>query len=76
MQTTLKVIQVGNSLGIILNEDALQVLGVKEGDELILTSEGGGFRVTPADPTIRAQLESARGIIRKRHDALAELAKK
>jgi len=72
----LKVVQVGEGLGLILPEEVLSVLGVKEGDELILTPEAGTLGVTPSDPKVRAQLEAAREIMHRRHNALDELSKR
>ncbi len=71
----LKVIAVGKDLAVILNEEARAALGVKEGDELILTPSPGGFRVTPADAKVKVQLETAREIMGRRKGALGDLAK-
>ena len=76
MIISLKVTQIGDSLGVMPPEEAVSALHVKAGDELLLTAAPGGFRVTPADPEVRAQIELGREIMRKHYDVLRELAKR
>jgi len=75
MSIHLKVTQIGNSLGVILPKEALQTLRVGKGDTLILTASSDGFRVTPNDPVFEKQMEAAQKIMKKRRNALRELAK-
>jgi len=76
MNVSLKITQIGNSLGVILPKEVLATLKVDKGDTLTLTTaSGGGFRVTPSDPTFDAQMAVARNVMKKRRNALRELAK-
>lgn len=75
MTISLKITQIGNSLGVILPKEALAALKVEKGDTLILSEAPGGFRVTPNDPIFEKQMEEARKIMKKRRNALRELAK-
>lgn len=75
MNTTLKIIQIGNSLGVTLPKEALSALKVEKGDMLVLTEAPDGFRLTPYDPETARQLEAVRAVMKKRRNALRELAK-
>jgi putative addiction module antidote len=75
MHYTLKVIQIGNSLGVTLPKEALAALNVDKGDILTLTPAPDGFRVGTYDTDRSKQLEAARKIMKKRRYALRELAK-
>lgn len=72
---TLKLTQIGNSLGIILPKEILARLKVEKGDRLFLTDAPYGFRLNNADPAFEVQMKAAEEIMRKRRDALRELAK-
>ncbi|MEO8938902.1 MAG: AbrB/MazE/SpoVT family DNA-binding domain-containing protein [Burkholderiaceae bacterium] len=72
---TLKLTQVGNSLGVILPKDALARLHLEKGDKVYLTEMPGGYRLTVADPAFGAQMTAARKIMKRYRSALAELAK-
>ena len=71
----LKIIQIGNSLGVTLPKEALAAMNLDKGDTLTLTAAPDGFRVTPYDPDKAKQLEALRDVMKKRRDALRELAK-
>jgi len=75
MNAQLKIIQIGNSLGITLPKEALAALKVEKGDILILTESPDGVRLTPYDPETAKQLEAVRAVMKKRRNALRELAK-
>ncbi len=75
MSIQLKVTQIGNSLGVILPKEALATLKVEKGDTLILTDAPDGFRITANDPAFEERMEIARKIMKKRRNALRELAK-
>ncbi len=70
-----KIVQIGNSLGIILPKDALSKMKVGKGDVLHLTDSPEGFRITPYDPEFEHQMAQARAVMKKRRAALRELAK-
>jgi putative addiction module antidote len=73
--TTLKVVQIGNSLGVVLPRDVLDELNVEKGDKLFITRSPEGYRVTRNDPEFERRMALARQIMRKRHNVLRELAK-
>lgn len=72
---TLKLIQIGNSIGVILPKEVLARLKVEKGDSVFVTDSADGVRLTPNDPSFEAQMKAARTIMRKRRNVLHELAK-
>jgi len=73
--TTLKIRQVGNSLGVVLPKDILSRLNVKDGDNLFVTdAPDGSVRLTPYDPEFDVQLRAAREGMKKYRNALRKLA--
>lgn len=75
MVLKLKIIQIGNSLGVTLPKEALAALKVDKGDTLTLTEAPDGFRITPYDQEIASQFEIMRAVMKRRRNALRELAK-
>ena len=73
--TTLKLKRIGNSVGVIIPKEALRRMNLDEGDELFLTEAPGGYRLSPYEPEFEAQMEAARRIMKKRRNALRELAR-
>ena len=73
--TTLKLTQIGNSLGVILPKELLAKLKVGKGDEIFLTESPDGFRITPHDAEFERQMQAAEKIMKKRRNVLRELAK-
>ena len=76
MTATVRVRKVGNSLGILLTKDIIEILGVTEGDQLFAVRTPDGIRLTPFDPDFAAAIESTRDYMRRHRDAIHELAKK
>jgi len=72
---TLKLTQIGNSVGVILPKEVLARLKVEKGDTIYLTDSPDGVRLTPHDPTFEAQMEAAREVMKRRRAVLRELAK-
>ncbi len=72
---TLKLSQIGNSLGVILPKEVLARLKVEKGDTIFITETPDGYTITPHDPDFEAQMKAARKIMTKRRAALRELAK-
>ena len=75
MHFSLKIIQIGNSLGVTLPKEALAALKVEKGDTLTLTPAPDGFRVTPYNPDVDRQVDAGRQIMREYRDTLRALAK-
>ncbi|GLI93470.1 AbrB/MazE/SpoVT family DNA-binding domain-containing protein [Methylocystis echinoides] len=71
----LKVIRIGNSLGVVLPREIVAELAVEKGDRLYLTLSPEGYRLTRSDPEFERRVALARRIISKRHNALRELSK-
>ncbi len=72
---SLKLTQVGNSLGFVLPKEAAARLKVEKGDVVFLTEAPDGYRITPYDPAFEQQMESAERIMKKRRKVLRVLAK-
>ncbi len=74
--TSLKVRQIGNSLGVVLPKEVLTRLNVGEGDSLFLSeAPDSTMRITPFDPAFEGQMKAARAGMRKYRNTLKELAK-
>ncbi|MBK1704936.1 AbrB/MazE/SpoVT family DNA-binding domain-containing protein [Halochromatium glycolicum] len=72
----LKIIRIGNSLGVRLPREVLSRMHLADGDKLILTeAPEGGYRLSPYDPEFERQLEIAEQGIREYRNTLRELAK-
>jgi putative addiction module antidote len=72
---TLKLTQIGNSVGLILPKEVLARLKLEKGDTVFLTDAPGGATITPHDPSFKAQLEIGREFMREYRDTFNELAK-
>jgi len=72
---TLKLTQIGNSVGLILPKEVLARLKLEKGDTVFLTETPDGLAVRPYDPAFENQMEAARTIMKKRRAVLHELAK-
>ena len=72
---TLKLTQIGNSVGVILPKEVLARLKLEKGDTIYLTDSPDGVRLTPHDPNFEAQMEAARELMKRRRAVLRELAK-
>ena len=72
---TLKLTQIGNSIGAIFPKDLLAKLNVDKGDEVYVTYSPDGVRLTPNNPEFELQMSAARDIMKKRRAVLHELAK-
>jgi putative addiction module antidote len=75
MAVTLTVRKIGNSLGVILPQEALSALKAGEGDKLVLSETPDGMKVTQFDPEFEDDMKRAERIMRKYRNALRELAK-
>ena len=72
----LKIVRIGNSLGVRLPREVLSRMHLGEGDKLIQTdAPEGGYRLSPYDPEFERQLEIAEQGMREYRNTLRELAK-
>lgn len=72
---TLKLTQIGNSVGLILPKDVLARLKLEKGDTVFVTETPDGVALRPYDPAFAEQMDAARAIMKKRRAVLHELAK-
>ena len=71
----LKLIQIGNSIGVILPKEVLARLKLSKGDVLHVTDTPDGLALTPFDPSFDEQLELGREFMREYRDTFRALAK-
>ncbi|MBS0501516.1 MAG: AbrB/MazE/SpoVT family DNA-binding domain-containing protein [Burkholderiaceae bacterium] len=72
---TLKLTQIGNSVGVILPKDALAKLKLQKGESVFLTECADGFILTPYDPALDEELTAGREFMREYRDTFHQLAK-
>ena len=72
---TLKLTQIGNSVGLILPKEVLARLKLEKGDTVFVTDAANGVMLTPYDAAFEAQMVEARRLMKKRRNVLRELAK-
>lgn len=72
---TLKLMQIGNSVGFVLPKEAANRLKVEKGDVVFLTEAPDGYRISPYDPSFEKQMQAAERIMKKRRNVLRVLAK-
>lgn len=70
-----KIRKIGNSLGAILPAESLSSHQLEEGDEVLISVDADGIRLTPFDPDFEDSVEAARTAMKKYRNALRELAK-
>lgn len=75
MHFSLKIIQIGNSLGVTLPKEMLTAMKADKGDVLTVTPAPDGYRVTPYDPDVQKQIEAGHEVMREYRDTLRALAK-
>lgn len=75
MMTTIKIRNVGNSLGVVLPKEIIARLRVAKGDSLFVQETVDGIRLTPYDPEFQQQMEIAETVMREDRDALRALSK-
>ena len=71
----LKLIQIGNSVGVILPKEVLARLKLSKGDTLHVTETPDGIALTPYDPGFEEQVELGREFMREYRDTFRALAK-
>lgn len=75
IMTTLKLTQIGNSLGVILPKEILAKLKIGKGDEVFVTESPSGITLSSYDPSFEEQLELGREFMRDYRDTFKALAK-
>jgi putative addiction module antidote len=72
---SLKLVQIGNSVGFVLPKEAASKLKVEKGDVVFLAESPDGYRISPYDPAFEKQMKAAERIMKKRRHVLRALAK-
>ncbi|MCF8160385.1 MAG: AbrB/MazE/SpoVT family DNA-binding domain-containing protein [Polaromonas sp.] len=72
---TLKLTQIGNSVGAVFPKELLAQLKLEKGETFYVTESPDGLRITPNDPVFEAQMRLAREVMKERRNVLHELAK-
>jgi putative addiction module antidote len=73
--TTLKLTQIGNSVGVILPKEVLARLKLEKGDTVFVTDASNGINLSPYDPALEAQLKAGREFMHEFRDTFHQLAK-
>lgn len=74
MNTSLKLVKIGNSTGVILPKELLARLRVELGDTLYASESPDGVRLTASNPDFEAKMKLAEKIMREDRDILRVLA--
>ena len=72
---SLKLMQIGNSVGFVLPKEAAARLKVEKRDSVFLTESPDGYRLSPYDTAFEKQMQAAERIMKKRRNGLRALAK-
>ncbi|MDP3701541.1 MAG: AbrB/MazE/SpoVT family DNA-binding domain-containing protein [Hylemonella sp.] len=72
---TLKLTQIGNSVGVILPKEMLAKLKLEKGQSVFVTETPEGFVLTPYDPALDEQIQAGRAFMQDFRDAFHQLAK-
>lgn len=71
----MKIRRIGNSLGVVIPREALERLGLKEGERAFLTEAPDGYRITPYDPEFERQMQLGEEGMAAYRNTLRALAK-
>ena len=72
---SLKLTQIGNSVGVILPLEMLSRLKLQKGESVFVTETPGGYALTPYDPALAEEIEAGREFMREFRDTFHQLAK-
>lgn len=72
---TLKLTQIGNSVGVILPKEVLARLKVEKGETVFITETPDGYALTPYDPALDQQIKAGREFMHEYRDTFRQLAK-
>ena len=74
MTNKLKVVNIGNSVGVVLSKKILEKLRVQKGDLIFAIETSKGIELTPYNPELAEQMTIAEQVMREDRDALRKLA--
>lgn len=72
---TLRVIQIGNSLGVILPKEITSHLHVSKGDALYATLSPNGLEVSPYNEELEAEIAMGQAFMNEYRETFKVLAK-
>ena len=72
---TLKLTQIGNSVGVILPKEALARMKLQKGETVFLTESADGFILTPYNPALEEEITAGPEFMREYRDTFHQLAK-
>ncbi len=72
---TLKLTQIGNSIGVIFPREVLGRLKLEKGESVFLVETPDGYAITPYDPALDEQIQAGREFMREYRDTFHQLAK-
>ena len=73
---TLKLTQIGNSVGVVLPKETLAKLGVEKGDVVYLTdAPGGDMRLSAYNPGVAEEIALGEAFMDEYRDTFRALAK-
>lgn len=75
MSHMLKIMTIGNSVGVIMPKELLEKLRVEKGDILYATDTPNGIELSPYNPDFARIMDAAETVMREDRDVLRELAK-
>ena len=71
----MKLIAIGNSVGVIIPRETLVKLGLQKGDSLFASETPDGVQLSVHNADVENQMDVARGLMKKWRNVLHELAK-
>jgi putative addiction module antidote len=71
----IRVISIGNSLGVILSKEVLARMKLDKGDKVFMIETPNGYEMTPYNPEFGRQMKAGSRIVKRYRNALRELAK-
>lgn len=74
MTNKLKIVTIGNSVGVVLSKEVLDKLRVQKGDSVFAIETSKGIELTPYNPELAEQMKLAEQVMREDRDALRKLA--
>lgn len=74
MTNKLKIVTVGNSVGVVLSKEILEKLRVRKGDSVFAIETSKGIELTADNPELAEQMKIAEQVMGEDREALRKLA--
>ncbi len=74
MTTTVKLTQIGDSVGVIVPREILESWHLAEGDTVVLSKAEAGVALSPQEEKIQRQMRVAERVMRENRNLLRRLA--